>query len=99
MGQNVEANRQLADRILDQMRGIPGIADLRVQQVFDQPKLHVVSDRIKAAESGFTQRDLASSLLISLSGSFQTQPNFWLSPANGVSYNVVTQTPQYACSP
>ena len=95
VGKNVEANRELADRILDQMRHIPGIADLRIQQAFDQPKLHVVTDRTKAAESGYTQADVASSLLISLSGSFQTQPTFWLNPQNGVSYNVVTQTPQY----
>ena len=81
---------------MDQLRHIPGIADLRIQQAFDQPKLHVVTDRIKAAQSGYTQRDVASSLLISLSGSFQTQPTFWLNPENGVSYNVVTQTPQYA---
>ena len=94
VGRNVEANRQLADKILGEMRRIPGIADLRIQQTFDQPKLHIVTDRTKIAESGFTQRDVASSILISLSGSFQTQPTFWLSGA-GVSYNVVTQTPQY----
>jgi multidrug efflux pump subunit AcrB len=95
IGKDVESNRQLADRILAQMRRIPGIADLRIQQTFDQPKLHIFTDRIKAAESGYTQNDVAQSLLISLSGSFQTQPTFWLSPANGVSYSVVTQSPQY----
>jgi multidrug efflux pump subunit AcrB len=91
----VEANRELADRILDRLRRIPGMADLRIQQTFDQPKLHVFTDRTKAAESGYTQSDVAQSLLISLSGSFQTQPTFWLSPQNGVSYSVVTQAPQY----
>jgi multidrug efflux pump subunit AcrB len=95
VGKDVNSNRVLADRILSQMRRVPGIADLRIQQLFDQPKLHVETDRIKAALSGFTQRDVASSLLITLSGSFQTQPTFWLSPSTGVSYNVVTQTPQY----
>jgi multidrug efflux pump subunit AcrB len=95
VGKNVEANRDLADRMMDQIRRIPGIADLRVQQTFDQPKLHIFTDRIKAAESGYTQSDVAQSLLISLSGSFQTQPTFWLSPQNGVSYSVVTQAPQY----
>jgi multidrug efflux pump subunit AcrB len=95
VGKNVAANRDLADRIMAQMRRIPGIADLRIQQTFDQPKLHVFTDRIKAAESGYTQADVAQSLLISLSGSFQTQPTFWLSPQNGVSYSVVTQAPQY----
>jgi multidrug efflux pump subunit AcrB len=96
IGDNVAANRDLADRLMNQMRQIPGVVDLRIQQLFDQPKLHVVTDRTKAAQSGFTQADVAGSLLISLSGSFQTQPTFWLSPDNGVSYNVVTQTPQYA---
>jgi multidrug efflux pump subunit AcrB len=95
IGKDAEANRQLADRILRQMRRVPGIADLRIQQTFDQPMLHVVTDRTKAAESGYSQADVAQSLLISLSGSFQTQPTFWLSPQNGVSYNVVTQAPQY----
>jgi len=95
VGKNIDANRRLADQIMNQMRRIPGIADLRIQQTFDEPKLHVFTDRIKAAESGYTQADVAQSLLISLSGSFQTQPTFWLSPQNGVSYDVVTQAPQY----
>jgi multidrug efflux pump subunit AcrB len=95
IGKNVEANRDLADLVMNQMRRIPGIADLRIQQTFDQPKLHIFTDRTKAAESGYTQADVAQSLLISLSGSFQTQPTFWLNPQNGVSYSVVTQAPQY----
>jgi multidrug efflux pump subunit AcrB len=95
IGKDVDANRALADRMMDEMRRVPGMADLRIQQLFDEPKLHIVTDRIKAAESGFTQADVAGSLLISLSGSFQTQPAFWLSPDNGVSYSVVTQAPQY----
>jgi len=94
IGKDAESNRQLASRMMDQMRRVRGISDLRIQQTFDQPKLHIVTDRTKAAGSGYTQRDVASSLLISLSGSFQTQPTFWLSPT-GVSYNVVTQTPQH----
>jgi multidrug efflux pump subunit AcrB len=95
VGKDIDSNRVMADRVMDRMRRIPGIADLRIQQTFDEPKLHVITDRIKAAQSGYTQYDVAQSLLISLSGSFQTQPTFWLSPQNGVSYNVVTQAPQY----
>ena len=95
VGKDVNANRELGIVLMDQMRHIPGIADLRIQQTFDEPKLHVITDRTKAAESGYTQNDVAQSLLISLSGSFQTQPTFWLSPQNGVSYSVVTQAPQY----
>ena len=66
IGQNVDANRQLADRMLAQMRRVPGIADLRIQQTFDYPKLHILTDRTKAADSGYTQNDVAQSLLISL---------------------------------
>ncbi len=95
IGKDVEGNRQLADRVLDQIRQVPGATDLRIQQVFDEPRFHIEVDRTKAAEIGFTQRDIANSALITLSGSFQTQPTFWLNPANGVSYNLVTQTPQY----
>jgi len=96
VGANVDANRAFAGKLLAQMREIPGTVDLRIQQVFDQPKLHVTLDRTKAAESGFTPRDIASSMLISLSGSFQTTPTFWLDPRNGVNYNLVTQAPQYS---
>jgi multidrug efflux pump subunit AcrB len=94
-GPNFEGNRPVANRILSQLRQVPGATDLRIQQVFDQPKLHINVDRTKAATSGFTQRDVANSMLVSLSGSMQTTPTFWLDPRNGIQYNLVTQTPQY----
>ena len=96
VGPDVEADRAYADRLLTKLQRIPGSADFRIQQVFDQPKLHLWLDRTKAAESGFTPHDIASSMLISLSGSFQTQPSFWLDPKSGVSYSVTTQAPQYS---
>jgi multidrug efflux pump subunit AcrB len=80
---------------MNQLKFIPGTANMRIQQPFDQPKLHIEVDRTKAQEIGFTQRDVASELLVSLSGSFQTSPTFWLDPKNGVSYSIATQTPQY----
>jgi multidrug efflux pump subunit AcrB len=80
---------------MDQLKFIPGTSDLRIQQPFDQPKLHIDVDRTKAQEIGYTQRDVAQNLLISLSGSFQTAPTFWLDPKTGVSYNIATQMPQY----
>jgi multidrug efflux pump subunit AcrB len=95
-GNDVEASRVFADRLLSQFRGVPGLADLRIQQPFDQPKLHITVDRTKAAEGGFTQRDVANSMLVTLSGSFQTTPTFFLNWQNGVSYNIVTQSPQYS---
>jgi multidrug efflux pump subunit AcrB len=97
-GTNLQQSREVADKLLAQIRQVPGATDVRIQQVFDQPKLHVTVDRTKAATGGFTQRDVASSMLVSLSGSFQTEPSYWLDPRTGISYNLVTQTPQYAVS-
>jgi multidrug efflux pump subunit AcrB len=94
--QDSEASRVFATNLLAQLKSVPGTADLRVHQPFDQPKIHINVDRTKAAESGFTQFDVANSALVSLSGSSQTTPEFWLDPRNGVSYSVVTQTPQFA---
>jgi CzcA family heavy metal efflux pump len=95
-GANLEGNRQLADQLLGQLRHVPGLADARIQQDFDYPRFDVEIDRTKAAQGGFTPRDIANSLLVSLSGSFQTTPNFFLNRQNGVEYNLVAQTPQYA---
>ncbi|HVW08786.1 MAG TPA: efflux RND transporter permease subunit [Bryobacteraceae bacterium] len=94
-GVNLQANRQVADRILAQMRGVPGVVDSRIQQSFDQPRLHIDVDRTKAEQAGLTQQDVASSLLVTLSGSFQTTPTFFLNPVNGVNYNVVTRAAEF----
>jgi multidrug efflux pump subunit AcrB len=94
-GADVEGNRRVADTMLNQLRQVRGLTDLRVHQRFDYPKLDVAIDRTKAGQAGFTARDLASSLLVSLSGSFQTTPTFFLNWQNGVSYQLATQTPQY----
>jgi multidrug efflux pump subunit AcrB len=94
-GNDIQSSRAFANRLLPQLQRIPGAVDLHIHQVFDEPKLHIDVDRTKAALSGFSQIDLARSFLTSLSGSFQTQPTFWLNPRNGVSYSLVTQTPQY----
>jgi multidrug efflux pump subunit AcrB len=74
---------------------VPGTADLRIQQPFDQPYLHLRVERTKAQQLGFTAHDIAQNLLVSLSGSFQTAPTFWVDPKQGVSYSIATQTPQY----
>jgi CzcA family heavy metal efflux pump len=94
-GTDTEGDREVADRMLDEIRRIPGIADARIQQAFDYPELDVRVDRTKAAQGGYTERDVANSMLNSLSGSFQITPMFFLNWNNGVSYNLVTQTPQY----
>src|SRR6266852_767263 len=95
VGNDLEANRQFADKLLARIRNVSGTSDLRIQQTFDQPKLHIDVDRTKAVGLGFSQREIASNLLVTLSGSFQTSPTFWLDPKNGVSYQIATQTPQY----
>ena len=94
-GADVEGNRRVAEQMLNELRQVPGLVDLRIQQPFDYPKFDVDVDRTKAGQGGFTARDLANSLLVSLSGSFQTTPTFFLNWQNGVSYNLATQTPQY----
>jgi multidrug efflux pump subunit AcrB len=94
-GFNVEDNRAYANALIAKMRGIPGAVDLRIQQAFDYPQINVVVDRNKAALLGLTEQDVASNLLVSLSGSFQTSPSFWIDPKNGTQYSVAAQTPQY----
>jgi multidrug efflux pump subunit AcrB len=94
-GPDIADNSRIADRMLTELSHVRGITDLRVQQQADYPKFHIAVDRTKAAQGGFTERDVANSMLISLSGSFQVTPMFYLNPKNGVSYNLVTQTPQY----
>jgi multidrug efflux pump subunit AcrB len=94
-GADVAGNRRVAEQMLDELRRVPGLVDLRIQQPFDYPKFDVVVDRTKAGQGGFTARDIGNSLLVSLSGSFQTTPTFFLNWQNGVSYNLATQTPQY----
>jgi multidrug efflux pump subunit AcrB len=95
VGRNMAANRLFAGRLLTRLAQVPGIADLRVQQEFNQPRLHLNVDRTRAAQIGLSQRDVADNLLISLSGSSQTTPTWWLNPTTGVSYAIATQTPQY----
>ena len=95
VGPNLDSDRALAERMADEVRHIPGAADVRIQQPFDLPKMTVDVDRTRAQSIGLSQKDVATSLLVALSGSFQTSPSFFLDPKNGVSYNVAIQTPQY----
>jgi multidrug efflux pump subunit AcrB len=94
-GADLERNRQIANQILTELRQVPGLTDLRIQQPFDYPTFDVAVDRTKASQGGFTLRDVASSVLVSLSGSFQTTPTYFLDWQTGVNYNLVTETPQY----
>jgi CzcA family heavy metal efflux pump len=94
-GFNIDANRAYANDLLRRMHTIPGLVDLRIQQNFDYPTLNVAVDRSKAALLGLSETDVASDLLVSLSGSSQTTLSFWIDPKSGSQYNIVAQTPQF----
>ncbi len=95
VGRDAKANYQIASRLAQRISDIPGAADVHVHQVVAQPELQLNVDRVKASQLGLTQRDITSSMLISLSGSSTVAPNFWMNWSNGVNYNVGIQTPQY----
>jgi multidrug efflux pump subunit AcrB len=95
VGNNTTANRVYADSLLRQIRRVPGVADARIQQEFNEPTLNVNVNRTLASLVGVTEQDAATSMLDTLAGSIQTAPTFWLNPSNGVSYPIVVQTPQY----
>jgi multidrug efflux pump subunit AcrB len=88
-------NYQIAQELRRRMAAVPGAVDVNVHQVIDYPSLLVNIDRTRAEYLGLTEQQIADNLLVSLSGSGQTAPNFWLNPANGVSYLISVQTPQY----
>ncbi len=94
-GRDRFANYKLAQELSSRIARIPGAVDVHVHQIINAPALKVNVDRDRAGQLGLTQRDVATNLLISLSGSAQSAPNFWLSPQNGVQYAVATQTPQF----
>jgi multidrug efflux pump subunit AcrB len=88
-------NLEIAREIQTRVAAVPGAIDVHLQQVPAVPDLFIKVDRTQAQQLGLAQRDVASDLLVSLSSSFQTAPNFWLNPQNGVSYAVQVMTPQY----
>ncbi len=95
VGRDRERNRAVANGLMEKIRRIPGAVDLRVQQPADQPEIHFDIDRTKASLVGLTQRDAANSMLLSLSGSSQVQPNYWLNPRSGVQYLVNIRVPEH----
>lgn len=95
VGRDSRATYPIARRIQAMLERVPGAADVHIHQEVDHPEFRVNVDRAKASQVGMTQRDVANSLLISLSSSGQVAPNQWLNPVNGVNYQVSVQTPQY----
>jgi CzcA family heavy metal efflux pump len=94
-GLNLKANHRFASKLLQEIKNVPGIVDSHIQQAFNYPQLNVQANRSLAKELGFTQFDIANNMLITLSGSFQTSPTFWLDTKTNVQYPIATQTPQY----
>ena len=94
-GNNIQANHDIAEKITIELHQVSGLTDLHIQQPIDYPTLNVVVDRTKALQAGYQEKDVASSVLNSLSGSFQITPMFFVNWTNGVNYNLVAQTPQY----
>jgi CzcA family heavy metal efflux pump len=95
IGTDMHSSYVIAQQIANRMRHIPGTADVHVQQLLSLPTLHMDIDRTRATQVGITAGNVAQSVLISLSGSFQTSPNFWLNPKNEVTYQMAVQAPQY----
>ena len=95
-GNNLDANFDYANKLLKAIRRIPGVADARIQQSRKNPVFDVKVDRTRAMDFGLTARDVTNSLVVDIAGSSQVAPTQWLNPANGVSYSIVMQTPQYS---
>jgi multidrug efflux pump subunit AcrB len=94
VGNDLLADRRYANALLSRIKQIPGVADARIQQAFQQPTLSVNVDRSLAGLVGLSEKDAATAMLTTLAGSSQTQPTYWLNPQTGVSYPVSVQTPQ-----
>ncbi len=94
-GNNLAGNYEYASKLLAAIRKIPGVADARIQQSLKSPVFDINLDRTRAQDVGVTTRDVTNSLVVNLAGSSQVAPTYWLNPANGVSYPIVMQVPQY----
>jgi CzcA family heavy metal efflux pump len=95
VGTNMQENYAIAQQIANKMRHVPGAADVHVQQMLSLPSLYMDIKRTRVTQVGLTAREVAQSALVTLSGSFQTSPNFWLNPENKVTYQIAVQAPQY----
>jgi multidrug efflux pump subunit AcrB len=93
-GRNSDIGYAMAQELRDKIARVPGAVDVHVHQVVDYPEIRVNVDRNKAGQVGLSQSDVASSLLISLSGTGQIAPAQWLNWATGIQYQIGAQTPQ-----
>jgi CzcA family heavy metal efflux pump len=93
VGVNREGNLELAKKLREQIAKVPGIADVHIHQITDQPTLRLDVDRVMASQLGLTQQNVANSVLVSLSSTSQVAPNYWVNPLNRVNYVLAVQTP------
>jgi multidrug efflux pump subunit AcrB len=94
-GKDAASTAQIAETLQEQIKNIPGAVDVFMQQAVNAPKLNINVDRLKAQELALTAKDVSDNVLLSLSGSGQVAPNFWLDPKTGIEYPVIVQVPQY----
>jgi multidrug efflux pump subunit AcrB len=90
---NIDKSYELAQKLIQKMKMIPGAEDIALKQVFNYPTIRFNVDRLRAAQLGITQSDIANSMLISLSSSSLVAPSYFLNPQNNVNYVVVVKTP------
>jgi multidrug efflux pump subunit AcrB len=95
VGRSQDRNREVAARLAEKIRHVPGAVDVRVQQPADLPKLEVAIDRARASGMGLAERDVANSVLLSLSGSGQVSPVYWIDPSVGIQYLVNIRVPEH----
>jgi multidrug efflux pump subunit AcrB len=94
-GRDPDVTAKIANDLYGQLKRVPGLVDLRLQQALNLPQINVNVDRTRASLVGLTQQDVASNLLTALAGSSQVSPTFWVDPKTGISYTIATQAPQY----
>ena len=94
VGNNYAANQQLAAKLVSKVAAVPGAADVHIHQRLDRPAIALTMDRTRMQAMGLTPADLAQNVLLPLSGSSQTSPNFWLNPNNNINYSIQVQAPQ-----
>jgi multidrug efflux pump subunit AcrB len=94
-GNDLAADYAFADKLLAQIRHVPGVADARIQQSARQPTIDVNMDRTRGRYTGVTAADVTNSLVVNLASSSQVAPTYWLNEKNGVTYPIALQTPQY----
>ena len=94
-GRNPEKDLAVAREIQQQMVGVRGAVDVHMHQIPDAPEFFVDVDRKLASEIGLSEQQIAQSMNVSLSGSYQVQPNFWADPKTGIPYQLWVQTPEW----